>query len=74
VVAHAFNLCNLCTSGRGRQISEFKASLIYIANSRTAGNTEKHPSQKKKKKKRKKEKKRKRKKRKKDRKKKKKTR
>jgi hypothetical protein len=45
--------------GRGRQISEFKASLVYIVSSRTARDTQRNPvskNQKKKKKKRKKKK------------------
>jgi hypothetical protein len=48
--------------GRGRQISEFEASLVYKVSSRTARATERNPvskNQKKKKKKKRKEKKRK---------------
>jgi hypothetical protein len=37
VVAHAFN------PGRGRQISEFKASLVYKVSSRTARATQRNP-------------------------------
>jgi hypothetical protein len=36
--------------GRGRRISEFKASLVYKVNSRTAWPTQKNPDSKKKKK------------------------
>jgi hypothetical protein len=46
--------------GRGRQISEFKASLVYSVSSRTARATQRNPgskNQKKKKKKKRKEKK-----------------
>jgi hypothetical protein len=39
--------------GRGRQISEFEASLVYKVSSRTARATQKNPVLKKKKKKRK---------------------
>jgi hypothetical protein len=40
--------------GRGRQISEFKASVIYRVSSRTASATKRNPVSKKKKKKKKK--------------------
>jgi hypothetical protein len=33
--------------GRGRQISEFKARLVYIVSSRTAGATQRNPVSKK---------------------------
>jgi hypothetical protein len=52
VVAHTLG-------GRGRQISEFKASLVYKMSSRTARATQRNPVSKKTKKKKKKEKKRK---------------
>jgi hypothetical protein len=42
--------------GRGRQISEFEASLVYKVSSRTARNIQKNPVSKKKKKAKKKEK------------------
>jgi hypothetical protein len=48
--------------GRGRQISEFKASLVYRVSSRTARTIQRNPSSKKKKKKKKRKRKRKRKK------------
>jgi hypothetical protein len=38
--------------GRGRRISEFKASLVYIVSSRTGRATQRNPVSKKKKKKR----------------------
>jgi len=41
--------------GRGRQISEFKASLVYKVSSRTARATQRNPVSKKKKKKKKEE-------------------
>ena len=41
VVAHAFNPSTL--GGRGRQISEFKASLVYRVSSKTARATQKNP-------------------------------
>jgi hypothetical protein len=40
--------------GRGRQISEFEASLVYRVNSRTARDIQRNPVSKKKKKKKKK--------------------
>jgi hypothetical protein len=40
VVAHTFDPSTW--GGRGRQISEFKASLVYRMSSRTARATEKH--------------------------------
>jgi hypothetical protein len=39
--------------GRGRQISEFQASLIYRVSTRIAGTTQRNPVSKKKKKKKK---------------------
>jgi hypothetical protein len=51
VVAHAFNPQH--SGGRGRQISEFEASLVYRVSSRTARATQRNPvlkNQKKKKK------------------------
>jgi hypothetical protein len=48
VVAHAFNPSTL--GGRGRQISEFEASLIYRVSSRTARATQRNPVSKKNKK------------------------
>jgi hypothetical protein len=39
------------SGGRGRQISEFKASLVYRVSFRTAGATQRNPVSKKKKKK-----------------------
>jgi hypothetical protein len=42
--------------GRGRQISEFEASLVYKVSSRTARDTQRNPVSKKKKKRKKKEK------------------
>jgi hypothetical protein len=47
VVAHAFN------PGRGRQISEFKASLVYKVSSRTARAIQRNPVSKNQKKKKK---------------------
>jgi hypothetical protein len=41
VVAHAFNPSML--GGRGRQISEFEASLVYRVSSRTARATQRNP-------------------------------
>jgi hypothetical protein len=41
------------SGGRGRQISEFKASLVYRVSFRTAGATQRNPVSKKKKKKKK---------------------
>jgi hypothetical protein len=41
VVAHAFNPSNL--GGRGKQISEFEASLVYRVSSRTARATQRNP-------------------------------
>jgi hypothetical protein len=41
VVAHAFNPQHL--EGRGRQISEFEASLVYKVSSRTARATQRNP-------------------------------
>jgi hypothetical protein len=41
VVAHAFDPQNL--GGRGRQISEFEASLVYKVRSRTARATQRNP-------------------------------
>jgi hypothetical protein len=41
VVAHAFNPKHL--GGRGRQISEFEASLVYRVSSRTAGTIQRNP-------------------------------
>jgi hypothetical protein len=53
VVVHAFNPS---TPGRGRQISEFEASLVYGVSSRTARATQRNPvSEKEKKKKKKKD-------------------
>jgi hypothetical protein len=43
VVAHAFNPSTWKAEGRGRQISEFKASLVYRVSSRTARATLKNP-------------------------------
>jgi hypothetical protein len=43
VVAHAFNLLSQHLGGRGRQISEFEASLVYRVNSRTARATQRKP-------------------------------
>jgi hypothetical protein len=43
VVAHAFNPSTWEAGGRGRWISEFKASLIYKVNSRTARATQSKP-------------------------------
>jgi hypothetical protein len=48
MVAHAFNHPNL--GGRGRWISEFKASLVYRVSSRTARATQRNLSRRKKKK------------------------
>jgi hypothetical protein len=45
VVAHAFNPSIL--GGRRRQISEFKASLVYKVSSRTARATQRNPVSKK---------------------------
>jgi hypothetical protein len=42
VVAHTFNPA-LRGSGRGRQISEFKASLVYKVSSRTARALQRNP-------------------------------
>jgi hypothetical protein len=56
-VAHAFNPITH-SGGRGRQISEFEASLVYRVSSRTARTTQRNPvlkNQKKKKKEKKKE-------------------
>jgi hypothetical protein len=54
VMAHDFNPSTL--GGRGRQISEFEASLVYRVSSRTARATQRNPvSKNKQKKKRKKE-------------------
>ena len=50
MVAHTFNPS---TGGRGRQISEFKASLVYRVSSRTVRDTQRDPVSKKKKKKKK---------------------
>jgi hypothetical protein len=52
VVAHTFNPSTL--GGRGRQISEFEASLVYRVSSRTARATQRNPVSKKQKKKKKK--------------------
>jgi hypothetical protein len=41
VVAQAFNPSNW--GGRGRQISEFEASLAYSVSSRTARTTQRNP-------------------------------
>jgi hypothetical protein len=41
VVAHAFNPSNL--GGRGRWISEYKASLVYRVSSRTARAIQRNP-------------------------------
>jgi hypothetical protein len=41
VVVHAFNPSTL--GGRGRQISEFKASLVYRVSSRTARAIQRNP-------------------------------
>jgi hypothetical protein len=54
IVAHTFNPSNF--GGRGRQISEFEASLVYNVSSRTARATEKSCLKKPKKKKKKKKK------------------
>jgi hypothetical protein len=43
MVAHAFNP----SRGRGRQISEFEASLVYKVSSRTARATQRNPVSKK---------------------------
>jgi hypothetical protein len=43
VVAHAFNPSTLEAEGRGRQISEFEASLVYRVSSRTARATQRNP-------------------------------
>ena len=48
VVAHAFSPSH--SGGRGRQISEFEASLVYRVSSRTARATQRNPVSKKKKK------------------------
>ena len=45
VVAHAFNPSTL--GGRGRWISEFKASLVYRVTSRTSRATQRNPVSKK---------------------------
>jgi hypothetical protein len=45
VVAHAFNPST--QGGRGRWISEFKASLVYRVSSRTARATQRNPVSKK---------------------------
>jgi hypothetical protein len=45
VVAYAFNPSN--SGGRGRQISEFEASLVYKVSSRTARATQRNPVSKK---------------------------
>ena len=45
VVAHACNPSNL--RGRGRQISEFEASLVYRVSSRTARAIQRNPVSKK---------------------------
>ena len=55
VVAHACNPSTL--GGRGRWISEFKASLVYRVNARTARATQRNPVSKKTNKKKKKKKK-----------------
>jgi hypothetical protein len=41
VVAQAFN--SQCSGGRGRQISEFEASLVYKMSSRTARAIQRNP-------------------------------
>jgi hypothetical protein len=41
VVAHAFKTRH--SGGRGRQISQFKASLVYKVSSRTTGATQRNP-------------------------------
>ena len=41
MVVHSFNLQHL--GGRGRRISEFKSSLVYIVSSRTAKAAQKNP-------------------------------
>jgi hypothetical protein len=51
-VAHS-NPSTQHSGGRGRQISEFEASLFYKVNSRTARATQRNPVSKKKKKKKK---------------------
>jgi hypothetical protein len=48
VVAHAYNPQH--SGGRGRQISEFEASLVYRMSSRTARAIQRNPVSKKKKK------------------------
>jgi hypothetical protein len=53
VMEHAFKSQH--SRGRGRQISEFKASLVYRVSSRTARATERNPVSKKHNKKKKKE-------------------
>jgi hypothetical protein len=46
---HPYNSSKLPVGGKGRRISEFKASLVYRVSSRTAGATQKNPVSKKKK-------------------------
>jgi hypothetical protein len=43
VVAHAFNPSTQHSGGRGKQISEFEASLVYRVSSRTAKDIQKNP-------------------------------
>jgi hypothetical protein len=45
MVVHTFNPSNL--GGRGRQISEFEASLVYKVSSRTARAIQRNPVSKK---------------------------
>jgi hypothetical protein len=49
MVEHAFNPSTPEAGGRGRRISEFKASLVYKVSSRTARATQRNPVSKKKK-------------------------
>jgi hypothetical protein len=43
VVVHTFNTSTQHSGGRGRQISEFEASLVYKVSSRTARATQRNP-------------------------------
>jgi hypothetical protein len=43
MVVHTFNPQHSGGGGRGRQISEFKASLVYRVSSRTAKATQRNP-------------------------------
>jgi hypothetical protein len=49
MVAHTFNPSTWEARGRGRRISEFKASLVYKVSSRTTRATQRNPVSKKKK-------------------------